>query len=285
MHEFRPSPALYPFESRWFQSSMGRVHYVDEGAGRPILFLHGNPTWSFLYRQIIKELRDRFRCVAVDHLGFGLSERPVGFGYTPAEHSEILRELVDHLELQDFLLMGQDWGGPIGLRVAASTPERVSGVILGNTWFWPVDRLATKIFSKVMGSPPMQRRILEKNYFVERLIPMGTDRKLTAEEMDHYRGVQPTPGARVGVARFPKELLASHAWLGELDQDVRNRLPSKPVLLVWGMRDFAFSPKTHLPRLRSIFTDSVLVELPRAKHFIQEDAPVEIARAIEQRFG
>jgi haloalkane dehalogenase len=285
MAAFRPSPALYPFDDKWFESSVGRMHYVDEGTGLSVLFLHGNPTWSFLYRRIIIELRERFRCVAVDHLGFGLSERPAGFGYTPAEHAQVLREFVDHLDLRDFVVMGQDWGGPIGTSVASSMPERVSGLILGNTWFWPIDRLSTKVFSRVMSSSLMQRRITEKNYFVERLIPLATDRKLTPEEMEHYRGVQPTPEARVGVARFPRELLASHSWLAEVERSVRNHLASKPVLLVWGMRDVAFSPKTHLPRMRSTFPNAVLVELPRAKHFIQEDAPSEIARAIAERFG
>ncbi len=81
--DFKPSAELYPFASRWFETSYGRLHYVDEGSGQPILLLHGNPTWSFLYRNVIARLRDRFRCVAVDYLGFGLSERPSGFAYTP----------------------------------------------------------------------------------------------------------------------------------------------------------------------------------------------------------
>src|SRR5919199_5520644 len=103
---FTPSPELYPFESRWFESSAGRVHYIDEGGGRPILMLHGNPTWSFLYRNVVKGLRDRFRCVAVDYPGFGLSERPAGYGYTPAEHARLVGELVDHLDLRHLVVMG-----------------------------------------------------------------------------------------------------------------------------------------------------------------------------------
>src|SRR5262245_48366233 len=81
---FTPSPALYPFESRWFETDGIRVHYIDEGTGRPILMCHGNPTWSFLYRKLIGRLRGRFRCVAADYPGFGLSDRPEGYGYTPA---------------------------------------------------------------------------------------------------------------------------------------------------------------------------------------------------------
>ena len=85
--DFKPSPTLFPFESRWFPSAVGPIHYVDEGEGRPIFLMHGNPDWSFLYRRIILGLRDRFRCVAADYPGFGLSVHPEGYEYTPAEHA------------------------------------------------------------------------------------------------------------------------------------------------------------------------------------------------------
>lgn len=128
--DFTPDPQLYPFQSRWFDSSRGRVHYVDEGAGPPILLCHGNPTWSFLYRDIIVALRDRFRCVATDYLGFGLSERPAGFGYRIDEHARVVGEFVDHLGIGGYLTMGQDWGGPIGMAVAVERADRVRGVVL-----------------------------------------------------------------------------------------------------------------------------------------------------------
>lgn len=283
--DFTPSPDLFPFTSRWFDSPAGRVHYVDEGAGRPLLLLHGNPTWSFLYRGIIGRLRERFRCIAPDYPGFGLSDRPPGYGYTPAEHAGVIRALVDHLDLRDLVVMGQDWGGPIGSWVAASIPERVGGLVYGNTWFWPNRRLATIAFSRAMSSPPMRWAILQRNFFVERLIPAGTARQLSPEEMDHYRGVQPTPADRRGVAVFPRQLLAAEAWLTALAERVPAALGAKPVLLVWGRRDVVFPPAAFVPRMRATFTDVRLVELPGAKHFIQEDAPEEIATAIADRFG
>src|SRR5512133_261074 len=104
--EFTPSPQLYPFESCWHERGGVRMHYVDEGSGQPILMCHGNPTWSFLYRNVIVELRDRFRCVAVDYPGFGLSDRPDGYGYTPAEHARVVGALVDELGLEGIILMG-----------------------------------------------------------------------------------------------------------------------------------------------------------------------------------
>jgi haloalkane dehalogenase len=283
--DFTPDPRLYPFESRWFDSSRGRLHYIDEGSGPPILLCHGNPTWSFLYRDIVIALRDRFRCIAPDYLGFGLSERPAGFGYKIDEHARVVGEFVDHLGLDGYLYMGQDWGGPIGLAVAVERADRVRGIVLGNTWFWPADTLSTKAFSKIMSSPPLQHAILRHNFFVERLIPAGTERRPSDAVMAHYRGVQPNAAARLGVAEMPKQILAAHPLLARLAQEVPARLGTKPALLVWGMKDFAFRPGPSIPRMRATFPDHVLVELPTAKHFIQEDAPDRIAAAIIERFG
>ena len=283
--EFSPDPDLYPFASQWFDSSRGRLHYVDSGSGPPLVLWHGNPTWSFLYRDIIKALQDRFRCIALDYLGFGLSERPAGFGYTIEEHAAVMGELIDHLNLDGYLTMGQDWGGPISMAVATARADRVRGVVLGNTWFWPADDPATKIFSRVMGSWPMQWAILQRNFFVERLIPAGTAKTPSPQVMAHYRGVQPSPEARAGVARMPKEILAAHPLLERLAQDVPARLGAKPTLLVWGMKDVAFRPGRNIPQMRTAFSEHVIVELPNAKHYIQEDAPAEIAAAIAERFG
>lgn len=283
--DFIPDPSLYPFQSRWFDSHAGQMHYIDEGDGPPILFCHGNPAWSFLYRNIVTRLRGRFRCVAVDYLGFGLSERPDGFGYTIEEHARCVGELVDHLNLDGFLMMGQDWGGPVAMAVGTARAERVRGVTLGNTWFWPADQLSMKLFSRVMSTPWMQRQILQQNFFVERIVPRGMAHRLTPGEMDHYRAVQPTPAARQGVAEMPKQILAARPLLARLARDVPATLGAKPALLVWGMKDLAFKPQPLLPRMQATFPDNVTVELPHAKHYIQEDAPGEIAQAITERFG
>ncbi|OSC39710.1 haloalkane dehalogenase [Mycobacterium decipiens] len=283
--DFTPDPALYPFESRWFDSSQGRVHYIDEGDGPPILLCHGNPTWSFLYRDIVVALRERFRCIAPDYLGFGLSERPSQFEYKIDGHARVVGEFVDHLGLDGYLTMGQDWGGPISMAVAVQRAERVRGIVLGNTWFWPADTLTMKTFSRVMSSPPMQYAILRRNFFVERLIPAGTARRPSATVMAHYRAVQPSAAARRGVAEMPKQILAARPLLARLAGEVPATLGAKPTLLVWGMKDVAFRPAAMTPRMRATFPDHVLVELPRAKHFIQEDAPDRIAAAIIERFG
>src|SRR5262245_2391769 len=283
--DLRPDPLLYPFEPHWFASSAGQMHYADEGAGPPVLFCHGNPTWSFLYRNIIIRLRGRFRCIAVDYLGFGLSERPEAFDYTIEEHARCVGELVDHLRLDGVITMGQDWGGPVSMAVGTARPDRVRGVILGNTWFWPADELGMKLFSRVMSTRWMQRQILEKNFFVEQIVPRGMAHRLTPGEMDHYRQVQPSPAARKGVAEMPKQILAALPLLERLASDVPARLGAKPALLVWGMKDVAFRHKTLLPRMQAAFPRNVTVELPHARHYIQEDAPEEIAQAMTERFG
>jgi len=284
--DFRPSPDLFPFRSRWFESSAGRVHYIDEGRGPAILFLHGNPSWSFLYRHLVSSLRDRFRCIALDYPGFGLSDRPPVYSYTPSEHARIVGELVDHLGLEDLLLMGQDWGGPIAMAVALDAPERVTGFVLGNTWFWPLTRPSDKLFARLFSSPVGQWTILRRNVFVEWFLPRLMARRLSSEEMEHYRAVQATPEARVGIARFPRQLFGARQWLARLADEVPRALGSKPTLLVWGMRDRAtFRPSVFLPPMQAAFPDHELLELPHAKHYIQEDAPEEISEAILKRFG
>jgi haloalkane dehalogenase len=260
------------------------MHYVDEGAGQPILMCHGNPTWSFLFRHVIKSLRDRFRCIAVDYPGFGLSARPHDYGYTPAEHAAVVDALVRELDLSQMIVMGHDWGGPIGTSVACSDPARVSGLVLGNTWFWPVDRRA-RVFSRVMTTGPVQRAILHRNLFVERILPRGIARRLAPEEMEHYRRAQPTPDARRGVAEFPRQLVAATPMLAELEPRVTRDLGDKRVLITFPMRDVAVRARPAIPRMERAFSDVEVVRLPRAKHYFLEDAPDEVSEAIKARFG
>lgn len=276
---FHPDARLFPFESKWFESRVGPVHYVDEGEGDPILFLHGNPTWSFLYRGIIIRLKKKYRCIAVDYPGFGLSAHPDNYGYTPGEHADIVRDFVRHLGLENLTIMGQDWGGPIGLRVAVDELPRVRALVMGNTWYWPIDSWQSKAFSYVMSMAPVQSRILDHNLFVERVMPMGVKHPLPDEVLHHYREALPTPKSRIGAAEFPVQLMAATPWLDELRQDVEDRLANVPLLLTWGLHDLMY-PRAFMERFREPFN---IVRLQRldAKHYIQEDAPKEISEAIE----
>jgi haloalkane dehalogenase len=266
-----PPGGLSPFAPHWLDSPQGRVHYLDEGEGRPILMLHGNPTWSFLYRHLIADLRDEFRCVAPDLPGFGRSERPAGYGYTPAEHAAVVGELIERLDLRDLVLMAQDWGGPIGLSAAADHADRIGGLAIGNTWFWAPD-LPMKAFSVVMSSPPLKRAVLRRNLFVERIIPRGTVRSLDASEMEQYRAVQPDAASRVGIAALLAEVRGSSDWLAALSETVPAKLGETPTLIIWGMKD-------------SAFRDAEVLELPDAGHYFPEDAPEAVAAAVRRRFG
>jgi haloalkane dehalogenase len=192
-------------------------------------------------------------------------------------------ELVRELDVHDLIVMGHDWGGPIGLSVAAAARKRVSGLVLGNTWFWPADRRA-RLFSRVMSSRPLQWAILRRNLFVERMLPAGIGRDLTEGEVEHYRAVQPTPAARAGVAELPRQIVAATPFLAELADAVPRELGAKRVLITFPMRDAASPAKSVLPRLCAAFSDVEVVQLPAAKHFFAEDSPHEVALAVSRRF-
>jgi haloalkane dehalogenase len=167
---------LFPFESHFVEVDGARVHYIDEGQGPVFLGLHGNPTWSFLYRHIVHGLKDRFRCVALDYPGFGLSTAPAGYGYTVAEHARVVEGFVSQLGLEHITLMVQDWGGPIGLSVAVRHPERFRAFVIGNTFGWPVRGEKTfERFSKLLGSAfPGGLLVRRLDLFTRVFVPVGS---------------------------------------------------------------------------------------------------------------
>lgn len=270
---------LYPFDDREVALGGARLHYVDEGAGPPLLLLHGNPTWSFLYREIILGLRDRYRCIAPDLPGFGRSSASPGYGYTPAEHARVLGELVAHLDLRDVTMMVQDWGGPIGFAVATRHPERFSGFVVGNTWAWPKSDLPTQVFSRLLGGPLGRRLILRHNLFVEGILFRAIRRRpLAAEVKAAYRGPFPTPRSRRPTYVFPREILASRPFLAEVAAGLA-RLSDRPALIVWPTGDPAFRGRERR-RWQAVFPSHRTVLVHGAGHYMQEDAPREIVRAI-----
>jgi haloalkane dehalogenase len=278
--EIRPNPRLYPFESHWYDRGGPRIHYVDEGDGPAVLMFHGNPTWSFLYRDVIRELRDGFRCIAMDYPGFGLSERPPGYGYTAAEHAEVVGRMIDDLGIDDFIIVGQDWGGPIGMTVALNRAERVSGMVFANTWYWPAEG-SLVVFSQVMSSPPLQWLILNRNFFVDFIMPRSVARGLAGEVLEAYQRAQP-PGARRGVAEFPRQIRSARPLLARLAREAPKALGGKPTELVWAMKDPAFGREKIIERWLGDFPAAHLTRLPDANHYIQEDAPSEVAAAVRR---
>jgi haloalkane dehalogenase len=281
-HPYRPgwlSQELYPFESHYAEIDGVSVHYVDEGTGPPLLLLHGNPTWSFLYRELIKGLRDRYRCIAPDHPGFGLSRAGPGYGYTPREQAAVLEQLVAQLDLSGVTMMVQDWGGPIGFAAATRHPERFAAFVIGNTWAWPKSDPGTQIFSRLLGGPIGGYLILRRNFFVEKIIPGNVKRrKLPQDIMNAYRGPFPTPESRRPVHVFPREILRSRPFLAEIEQRL-TQVSDRPALLVWPTKDIAFK-EPERQRWERIFPNHRTVILEGAGHYIQEDAAEEIIAAI-----
>ncbi len=280
---FEVPETLYPFTSRWQKVEDLPVHYVDEGEGPTLLFLHGNPTWSFLYRDIIRDLRNDFRCIALDYPGMGMSGKPrdhgrSDYGFTPAEHSRVVEGFVEALDLTEITLMVQDWGGPIGIGFATRRPERVARLVIGNTWAWPADERDMKMFSTLLGLGPGRWAVMGLNLFVERLLPMGCEREIEPAVMDAYRGPYPRWRDRKPTAVFPRAIVKSRPFLTEVVQGLDGLL-DKPVRIVWGKRDKAFR-KRELERWKRIFPDAKARVLDDAGHFIQEDAPAAIVEEI-----
>ena len=272
------SDAMYPFESRFFDTPDGhRMHYVDEGEGLPIVFVHGNPAWSFEFRHLVAGLRDEFRCIAPDHIGFGLSSRSDRReDHHPIAHAERLAALLDHLDVRDATLFLTDWGGPIGLDFARRHPEPVARLVIANTWCWPVsDDRHFRMFSFMMRSPVGQFLIKRFNVFVTQVMPraVGDKAVLTPEVMRHYRNAQPR-GERAACAALPGHIIGASGWLDSIWGD-RATFADKPALLLWGLRDIAFR-RQELEQWQSALTDIEVHEFEDCGHFLAEEAPDRI---------
>ena len=276
------SDSMYPFESRFFDApDRHRMHYVDEGEGSPIVFVHGNPAWSFEFRHLIGGLRDEFRCIALDHIGFGLSSRSTRpEDHHPMAHAERFAALLEHLDVRDATLFLTDWGGPIGLDVARKHPERVSRLVIANTWCWPVsDDRHFRMFSFMMRSPVGQLLIKRLNFFVTEVMPraVGDKAVLTPEVMGHYRNAQPR-GERAACAALPGHIIGASGWLDSIWRD-RAAFADKPALLLWGLRDIAFR-RQELEQWQSALTDIEVHEFEDCGHFLAEEAPDRILPAL-----
>jgi haloalkane dehalogenase len=284
VHGVRPAwvdDTLFPFTSRFADIDGNLVHYVDEGDGRPIVFLHGNPTWSFVYRDVIAALRGSYRCVALDYPGFGLSQAREGYGSLPEEHAQAVVGFLDAADLDDVTLVVHDWGGPIGMWAALARPARISRLVIGNTWAWPVngDR-HFEVFSALMGGPPGRWLIERANLFVRVMIPRGHRlRKVSAAEMMHYRAALDTAARRRGSAIFPRQIIAGHAFLSGVAARL-GELADRPALIIWGDADIAFRD-TELHRWEALLSDHETVVVFGAGHYVQSDAAAVFAQVLD----
>ena len=209
----------YPFRSRFVQLAQGRLHYVDDGQGEPIVFVHGTPTWSFEYRHLIRELRGSRRCIAFDHLGFGLSERPSAFGYRPEDHARVFEEFVAALGLERFTLVVHDFGGPFALPFAEAHPERITRLVILNSFMWPIDDPKQVRQARFAGGAVGRLLYRYLNFSLRVLMPFayGDKRRLTAQVHTQYLAPFAEPRARELVLwALARALLGSQAHYARL---------------------------------------------------------------------
>ncbi|OYD71058.1 alpha/beta fold hydrolase [Rhodococcus sp. OK302] len=272
---------LFPFESHFVELDGNVVHYVDEGSGPTLLMLTGNPVWSFAYREVITTLRARFRCIAVDFPGFGLSTGAPGYQYLARDHAELLVSFLDCLDLTQLTLVGHNWGGPFGLYAAQQRPDKFERLILTNTWAWPLNGdLSSELFSRGVGNPIGRALIRRFNLMVEYYIPSAHKRrKLSDAEMAHYRQAMPTPARRQPCATLPGELIGARGFFTDLE-DQLSSLEKMPTLIVWADADPIFT-KMYRDRFEAIFPNHTTTVLHGVGHFLQSDAPAEFSEAIE----
>jgi len=272
---------LYPFKSRFVELDGSVVHYVDEGSGPILLMLHGNPFWSFQYREVITALRDRFRCIALDFPGFGLSTGAPGYRYRAQDHAALLVSFLDHLDLSRVTLVGHNWGGPFGLYAAQQRPETLARLILANTWAWPLNGdLASEVFSRGMGNPLGRGLIRRFNPLVNYFIPSAHKRRtLSAAEMTHYREATRSPERRRAAAVLPGELVGARKFFTELS-DHLGPLEGLPTLIIWADTDPIFTDK-YRERLEAAFPNHTTKVLRGVGHCAPSDAPAEFSETIE----
>jgi haloalkane dehalogenase len=272
----------YPFASRWLTVPAGRLHYIDEGAGDALLFVHGTPTWSFEFRHLIRGLSASHRCVALDHLGFGLSDHPTDADYTPEAHGGRLATFVKQFGLRGLTLVAHDFGGPIGLPLLLGEPERVARLVLLNTWMWSLadDRKMARRASFASGfiGRLLYRRL---NASLRLLMPSayGDRRKLTPSIHAQYLAPFSDAGSRERVLwTLARALLGSSVFYDHLWRQ-RERLAAFPTLIVWGTRDHAFPPG-FLERWRKALPNARVVRLADSGHWPHEEEPESVLTAM-----
>lgn len=285
-HQHAPewlSREAFPFASRFLTLQEQRVHYVDEGQGETLLFLHGNPTWSFLYRRMIQALAPQYRCVALDYPGFGLSAASDSYDFTPAAHARIVEALVRELELPKFTLVAHDWGGPIGLSCALAMPERIAGLILFNTFAWPAQGDPHfERFSRLMGGAVGRMFVRHANLLLRMMMSSTFSRSsVSAAARRAYAGPFASRRSRRPISIFAREILGSREFLDSIARRL-GTFSDTPVLILWPECDVAFRAR-HRSRLQASFPGrTTTVLLARAGHFPQEDCPETVIQVMRQ---
>ncbi len=275
--------AEYPFASHWIDTPAGRQHYVDEGTGRPVLFVHGNPTWSFYWRRCISDVSAAgFRSIAVDHLGCGLSDKPQEWSYRLADHVQNLERLVESLDLRDITLVVHDWGGAIGLGLATRQPERFRSLVVTNTAAFRAPHIPWRIAAcRIPGLGAVAVRGF--NGFAGAAVYMATEKGLSPVAKAGLLAPYDDWKSRIATLRFVEDIPMAEghpSWntLAEIESGLP-RLADKPMRLVWGEADWCFTPWFRQEFERR-FPAAQSFPLAGIGHYVAEDAPVELSRHV-----
>ncbi len=270
----------YPFQSYYLDIDSHKLHYIDEGKGETLLFVHGTPSWCFDYRNVIKALRPNFRCVAFDHIGFGLSDKPEHYDYSTQNHSKTLSRLVKEKQLENITLVVHDFGGPIGLNFAIQHPEKIKRLIILNSWLWSSasDPEFIKL-SRVLKSPLLPFLYRYLNFSPKFILPKSFgDHKLGRNLLKQYTNPFGHRTQRNGALAFAKSLLNDQDWFENL-WSKKESICNKPTLFVWGMKDPVIKP-SYLEKFQSEFTNSKSIRLESCGHFPQEEQSTEVAKCM-----
>lgn len=276
--------AEYPFKSNYANIDGHKMHYVDEGSGETILFVHGIPDWSFGWRHLIKSLSTHYRCIAPDHIGFGLSDKTIDIPLTIAAHGERLMKLVKQLNLKNVHIVLHDFGGPIGLTYALQDIENVKSVSVFNTWMWPLK--GTPHFdagAKVVNNFIGKFLYLNCNFSVRFMLKNSyADKKnLPPNIFKHYLKAQETKEARQATYALAQSLTGEHTHM-EWIWSKRNLIKDKPLLIMWGMKDKFVPAQVLLPKWKETFPNAKIAGLAEAGHFAQEEAHEEMQAVLKK---
>jgi haloalkane dehalogenase len=271
----------YPFTAHYFNINGQQLHYIDEGQGEILLFVHGTPSWSFDFRNVIKALRTNYRCIAIDHIGFGLSDKPQTYNYSTPNHSQTLTAFILQLQLKDITLVVHDFGGPIGLAFGISYPHLIKRQIIFNSWLWSSQNEPDFVrLKRVLKSPllPFLYRYLN---FSARFILPGSfgEHKLPAPILKQYTSPFANSKQRKGTLAFAYSLLNDQHWFEEL-WNKKKTICDKPTLFIWGMKDPVLKPH-YLKKFQSGFNRCTTVEMRGSGHFPQEEEPALVSQAIK----
>lgn len=271
---------IYPFTSHYFNVNGEHLHFIDEGKGEIILFVHGTPSWSFDFRHLIKALRSKFRCVAIDHIGFGLSSKPREYDYSTLNHANTLEKFIKDRGLKSITLVAHDFGGPIGLSVAIKNPTLFKRLIILNSWLWSSELEPEFIkFKQILKSPLLPILYRYFNFSPAYLLPKSYgDRKIDKRTLQFYTRPFPNSKERFGPLAFAKSLLNDQAWFEDLWNN-RKSISALPTLLIWGLKD-PFVTEKYLRKFEEGFSDCEVIEIQGCGHFPQEEQPDHVLSGI-----